>query len=123
MYQLCTCFLFFLTYFYIDYYNFIYMRYSLSAMFCICTLCISLLSCSRKASNYKQLISSYKNVLCSTMSSTNTSMKERQKGLVQLDSIKNEFKEAMKRLKQEEKDKFNQMIFNVEKEVSQGNCN
>jgi hypothetical protein len=50
-------------------------------------------------------------------------MKERQKGLVQLDSIKNEFKEAMKRLKQEEKDKFNQMIFNVEKEVSQGNCN
>lgn len=57
------------------------------------------------------------------MSSTNTSMKERQKGLVQLDSIKNEFKEAMKRLKQEEKDKFNQMIFNVEKEVSQGNCN
>lgn len=83
-------------------------------------ICALLVSCSRKAQDYSSLISDYKKVLCSTMSSTGDTPKERMQE--KLDSIKNECLEALKHLKQEEKEKFNQMISKVELEVAEGNC-
>ena len=80
-------------------------------------------SCSRKASDYQALISSYKGVMCSTMSSLKSSVKDRKEGLEKLTSIKIQCREALKYLKQEEKEKFNQMISQAELDVAQGNCN
>jgi hypothetical protein len=80
-------------------------------------------SCSRKASDYNTLVSTYKNILCSEMSSTKLSKEEREKGKEKLTTIKNECHDALKYLKQEEKEKFNQMLFEVEQEVAKGRCN
>ena len=80
-------------------------------------------SCSRKASDYQALISTYKGVMCSTMSSVESSVKEREKGLEKLTNIKVQCQEALKYLKQEEKEKFHQMMSQAELEVAEGNCN
>jgi hypothetical protein len=82
-----------------------------------------LISCSRKANDYSQLVSSYKNVFCSTMSSTKSTPKDRIKEIKNLKAIKLEFREAMRYLKQEEKEKLNQMIAQVELEFAEGKCN
>jgi hypothetical protein len=80
-------------------------------------------SCSRKASDYSTLISTYKSIMCSAMNSTKLSKEEREKGLEKLASIKNDCRNALKFLKQEEKEKFHQMISDAEREVAQSNCN
>ena len=61
--------------------------------------------------------------MCSAMNSTKLSRKEKEKGSEKLASIKNECRNALKFLKQEEKEKFNQMISEAEREVAKGNCN
>ena len=80
-------------------------------------------SCSRKAGDYSTLVSTYKNSLCDTMNSSKLSQEEREKGLEKLTSIKNDCRNALMYLKQEEKEKFNQMISEAELEVAKGNCN
>ena len=87
------------------------------------SLSVFLHSCSRKANDYQALISSYKGVMCSTMSSEKSSVKERKEGLEKLTSIKIQCREALKYLKQEEKEKFNQMMSQAELDVAEGNCN
>lgn len=57
------------------------------------------------------------------MSSLKSSVKDREKGLEKLNSIKIQCCEALKYLKQEEKEKFNQMMSQAELEVAEGNCN
>ena len=57
------------------------------------------------------------------MNSSKLSQEERKKGLDKLASIKNDCRNALKFLKQEEKEKFNQMISEAELEVAKGNCN
>lgn len=57
------------------------------------------------------------------MSSEESSVKERKEGLEKLTSIKIQCREALKYLKQEEKEKFNQMISQAELDVAEGNCN
>ncbi len=57
------------------------------------------------------------------MNSSKLSQEEREKGLEKLTSIKNDCRNALKFLKQEEKEKFNQMISDAEREVAKGNCN
>ncbi|MEI8117404.1 MAG: hypothetical protein WCH03_07680 [Flavobacteriia bacterium] len=57
------------------------------------------------------------------MNSSKLSQEERKKGLDKLTSIKNDCRNALKYLKQEEKEKFNQMISEAEREVAKGNCN
>ena len=61
--------------------------------------------------------------MCSTMSSVKSSVKGREIGLEKLTSIKIQCREALKYLKQEEKEKFNQMMSRAELEVAEGNCN
>jgi len=80
-------------------------------------------SCSRKASDYSTLVSTYKSIMCSAMNSTKLTKEEREKGIEKLASIKNDCRSALKFLKQEEKEKFNQMISEAEREVAKGNCN
>ena len=84
---------------------------------------ILLLSCSRKANDYSTLVSTYQNIMCSTMNSTKLSKEEREKGLEKLEAIKNDCRNALLFLKQEEKVKFKQMISEAEFEVAKGNCN
>jgi hypothetical protein len=57
------------------------------------------------------------------MSSEKSSVKERKEGLEKLTSIKIQCREALKYLKQEEKEKFNQMMSQAELDVAEGNCN
>jgi len=57
------------------------------------------------------------------MSSLKSSVKDRKEGLEKLTSIKIQCREALKYLKQEEKEKFHQVISQAELEVAQGNCN
>lgn len=80
-------------------------------------------SCSRKASDYSTLVSTYKSIMCSAMNSTKLTKEEREKDIEKLASIKNDCRNALKFLKQEEKEKFNQMISDAEREVAKGNCN
>lgn len=56
------------------------------------------------------------------MNSIHSTPKECQQVKEKLDSIKNECMEALKHLKQEEKEKFNEMISRVESEVAEGKC-
>jgi hypothetical protein len=56
------------------------------------------------------------------MSSEKSSVKERKEGLEKLTSIKIQCREALKYLKQEEKEKFNQMMSQAELDVAEGNC-
>ena len=60
--------------------------------------------------------------MCSTMSSVESSVKEREKGLEKLTNIKVQCQEALKYLKQEEKEKFNKMMSQAELDVAEGNC-
>jgi len=57
------------------------------------------------------------------MNSSKLSQEEREKALEKLTSIKNDCRNALMYLKQEEKEKFNQMISEAEREVAKGNCN
>lgn len=82
-----------------------------------------IISCSKKADDYSSLVSSYKNVFCSTMSSTKSTPEEREDAIKKLKAFKLEFREAMRYLKQEEKEKLNQMITQAELEVAEGKCN
>lgn len=90
---------------------------------CFLSLIILMLSCSKKASDYSTLVSTYKNSMCSAMISTKLSKEERKENLEKLEAIKNDCRNALMYLKQEEKEKFNQILSEVEREVAKGNCN
>lgn len=89
---------------------------------CVLSLCILLLSCSKKASDYSCLISSYKKIHCFTLSSSKTTLLERKKGLEKISHLQNEYKQALKFLKQEEKEKLNDMLSEAIREIAKGNC-
>lgn len=57
------------------------------------------------------------------MSSTKSTPEEREDAIKKLKAFKLEFREAMRYLKQEEKEKLNQMIAQAELEVAEGKCN
>lgn len=98
------------------------MLNSLKTSACVLSLGILLLSCSRKASDYSYLISSYKKIHCSTLSSSKTTLVERKKGLEKLGRLQNEIKQALKFLKQEEKEKLNDMMSRTITDIQQGKC-
>ncbi len=56
------------------------------------------------------------------MSATESSLKEREKGMEKLNDIKQECLESLKYLKQEEKEKFHRMMAEAELEVAEGKC-
>ena len=60
--------------------------------------------------------------MCTTMSETHASLKDRENGIEKLKSIKQECLESLKYLKQEEKEKFLQMMAEAELEVAEGKC-
>lgn len=60
--------------------------------------------------------------MCSAMISTKLSKEERKENLEKLEAIKNDCRNALMYLKQEEKEKFNQMLSEAEREVAKGNC-
>ena len=80
------------------------------------------MSCSRKASDYSYLIYSFKKIHCTTLSSSKTTSTERKKGLEKLGRLQNEFKQALKFLKQEEKEKLNNMMSKTIMDIQQGKC-
>ena len=98
------------------------MLNSIKTSICFFLLGILLLSCSRKASDYSYLISSYKKIHCSTLSSSKTTLAERKKGLEKMGRLQNEFKQALKFLKQEEKEKLNDMMSKTITDIQQGKC-
>lgn len=98
------------------------MLNSLKTSACVLSLGILLLSCSRKASDYSYLISSYKKIHCSTLSSSKTTLAERKKGLEKMGRLQNEFKQALKFLKQEEKEKLKNMMSKTIMDIQQGKC-
>jgi hypothetical protein len=89
---------------------------------CLALTGLFFLSCSKKATDFQGLIKSYKQVMCTTMSATESSLKEREKGMKKLNDIKQECLESLKYLKQEEKEKFHQMMAEAELEVAEGKC-
>ena len=98
------------------------MLTSLKTSACVLSLGILLMSCSRKASDYSYLISSYKKIHCSTLSSSKTTLAERKKGLEKMGRLQNEFKQALKFLKEEEKEKLNDMMSQTIRDIQQGKC-
>ena len=98
------------------------MRKSIKTSICFFLLGILLLSCSRKANDYSYLISSYKKIHCSTLSSSKTTLAERKKGLEKMGRLQNEFKQALKFLKEEEKEKLNDMMSQTIRDIQQGKC-
>lgn len=62
-------------------------------------------------------------MFCSTMSSTKSTLEEREDAIKKLKAFKLEFREAMRYLKQDDKEKLNQMIAQAELEVAEGKCN
>lgn len=81
-----------------------------------------LTGCSKKASDYSHLVSSYKKIHCTTLSSTRASIIERKRGIQKIAKLQNEFKEALKFLKQEEKEKLNELMTTAILDVQQGKC-
>ena len=81
-----------------------------------------LTGCSKKASDYNHLVTSYKKVHCTTLSSTKTSINERKRGLLKISKLQDEFKEALKYLKQEEKEKLNEMMTTAVMDIQKGKC-
>ncbi|MFM1947749.1 MAG: hypothetical protein RL207_2032 [Bacteroidota bacterium] len=81
-----------------------------------------LTGCSKKASDYSHLVSSYKNVHCTTLSSTRASIIERKRGIQKIAKLQNEFKEALKFLKQEEKEKLNDLMTTAILDIQKGKC-
>jgi hypothetical protein len=98
------------------------MLTSLKTSACFLALGILILSCSRKANDYSYLVSSYKKIHCTTMNSPKITLVERQKGIEKISRLKNEFNQALKFLKQEEKEKLNDMMSKAISDIQRGKC-
>jgi hypothetical protein len=56
------------------------------------------------------------------MNSPKTTLVERQKGMEKISRLKNEFNQALKFLKQEEKEKLNDMMSKAISDIQRGEC-
>ena len=98
------------------------MLTSLKTSACVLSLGILILSCSRKANDYSYLVSSYRKIHCTTMNSPKITLAERKKGIEKISRLKNEFNQALKYLKQEEKEKLNDMMSKAISDIQRGKC-
>ncbi|MBM3922427.1 MAG: hypothetical protein FJ340_04385 [Sphingomonadales bacterium] len=91
--------------------------------FGVLLLCSTLMiSCSKKASDYDNLVKEYKKVLCIVMDKNNSSMSEKTKALQRQQELNTEYQEALTNLSQEEKSKLLMSWANAVAEVGDGKC-
>ena len=89
-------------------------------------ICISLLlvlsACAKKAEDYAYLVDSYKNICCNKLSSSTISLQEREGLMEKKIRLEQEFKEALKYLKQSDKEKLTKQWSEVIYDAANGNC-
>lgn len=90
-------------------------------------LCLSLLllicACVRKAEDYSSLVKAYKKICCKNLSSNTMSIKMREQAIRKKIKLEEDFKEALRYLKQDDKEKLTEQWLEVIYDAKHGKCN
>jgi hypothetical protein len=78
-------------------------------------------SCSKKAEDYKAIVSEYKTVICTAMD-TSASLSDKTRAVARQNELNQEIQKAQGELELEEVSKLNMMIATALADASQGKC-
>lgn len=78
-------------------------------------------SCSKKAEDYKAIVSEYKTVICTAMD-TSASLSDKTRAVARQNELNQEIQKAQGELELEEVSKLNMMMATALADASQGKC-
>lgn len=79
-------------------------------------------ACAKKAEDYAYLVESYKKICCNTLSSNTISFEVREKAMLTKKKLEEDFKEALRHLKQDGKKQLTKQWSRVKVDAANGNC-
>jgi DNA polymerase III delta subunit len=79
-------------------------------------------ACAKKAEDYSSLVDSYKKIYCKTLSSNKIPLVARERAMQKKIKLEKDFNEALRHLKQEEKEQLTKEWSKVKADAENGNC-
>jgi len=79
-------------------------------------------ACAKKAEDYAYLVASYKKICCKTLSSNKIPFEVREQAMQKKNKLEEDFKEALRHLKQDGKEQLTNQWSRVKLDAANGNC-
>jgi hypothetical protein len=88
----------------------------------VLSLMVLFSACAKKVEDYSSLVHSYKTVCCKTLSSSRITLNERKRVVQEKIKLEQDFKDALRHLKQDGKEQLTKNWTRVSIEAANGHC-